>query len=128
MPTSTSVQYLRQLWRNDGEVALLDVREEVPYSQAHPLFAVSVPVSEVETRIGALVPRRSAPVVVYDGGEGYAERAAARLTAFGYSNVSILEGGLAAYSAVGELYRDVNVPNKAFGELVEAIDHTPSLS
>ncbi len=28
----------------------------------------------------------------------------------------------------GEVFRDVNVPSKAFGELVEAIRHTPSLS
>src|SRR6185437_3379382 len=27
-----------------------------------------------------------------------------------------------------EIFRDVNVPSKAFGELVEAIRHTPSLS
>src|SRR5262249_10619124 len=29
---------------------------------------------------------------------------------------------------IGEIFRDVNVPSKAFGELVEAIRHTPSLS
>jgi rhodanese-related sulfurtransferase len=39
-----------------------------------------------------------------------------------------LEGGLSAYALVGEVFRDVNVPSKAFGELVEAIRHTPSMS
>lgn len=127
MTKRMSVARLRTLWAGGGEVALFDVREEDPYAEAHPLFAVSLPVSEVEARIRALVPRRSAPVAVYDAGEGHAERAARRIAAMGYSDVSVLDGGLHAYAAAGEVYRDVNVPSKAFGELVEAIRHTPSL-
>lgn len=118
---------LRQIWREGREVALFDLRPEGPYAEAHPLWAVSMPLSEIETRIEALVPRRSAPIVVYDDGEGFAEAGVARIAALGYETVSVLAGGLAAYAAVGEVYRDVNVPSKAFGELVEAIRHTPSL-
>jgi rhodanese-related sulfurtransferase len=33
-----------------------------------------------------------------------------------------------AQDVLGELFRDVNVPSKSFGELVEAKKHTPSLS
>lgn len=124
----TSSDELRRRWRAAEEVALLDVREEGPYSLAHPFFAVSLPLSQIELRILDLIPRLSAPVVVYDDGEGFAERAVPRIAALGYSDVSILAGGLAAYRAVGEVFRDVNVPSKAFGELVEAIRHTPSLS
>jgi rhodanese-related sulfurtransferase len=119
---------VRHAWRNGTELALLDVREEGPYSLAHPFFAISVPVSEIEARILALVPRLGAPIVVYDDGEGVAERAVRRIEALGYTDVGILQGGLAAYRQAGEVYRDVNVPSKAFGELVEAIRHTPSLS
>ncbi|KAJ5787084.1 hypothetical protein N7457_002074 [Penicillium paradoxum] len=119
---------VRQHWTNRHELALLDVREEGPYSESHPLFALSVPVSELEKKLPPLVPRLSVPIAVYDDGEGYADRAAARISALGYQNVSILEGGLSAYARVGEVYRDVNVPSKAFGELVESINHTPSLS
>jgi rhodanese-related sulfurtransferase len=119
---------LRRRWRAGEEVALLDVREEGPYSLAHPFFAVSLPLSQIELRILDLIPRLSAPIVVYDDGEGYAVRAAARLATIGYSDISILEGGLAAYARNGEVFRDVNVPSKSFGELVEAIRHTPSLS
>jgi rhodanese-related sulfurtransferase len=39
-----------------------------------------------------------------------------------------LEGGLLAYARIGEVYRDVGVPSKAFGELVESIVHTPAIS
>ncbi len=47
----------------------------------------------------------------------------------GYTQVSLLEGGLDGWrKAGGELFIDVNVPSKAFGELVESERHTPSLA
>ncbi len=119
---------LRRRWRAGAEVALLDMREEGPYSLAHPFFAISVPLSQIELRVPGLIPRLTASIVVYDNGEGYAERAITRIAALGYTDISILDGGLEAYARTGEVFRDVNVPSKAFGELVEAIRHTPSLS
>ncbi|TRL31197.1 rhodanese-related sulfurtransferase [Methylosinus sporium] len=127
MAGSISARALRQIWREGGEVALFDVREEGPYSRAHPFFAISLPISEIDARVMELAPRFSATLVVYDDGEGFAERAARRLEEIGYADVRLLRGGLAAYGEVGELFRDVNVPSKAFGELVESIRHTPSL-
>ncbi|KAJ5350428.1 hypothetical protein N7541_008155 [Penicillium brevicompactum] len=128
MAQSITARELRKYWTNQQEIALLDVREEGPYSESHPLWALSVPVSEIEVKLPPLVPRLSAPIVVYDDGENYVDRAATKVLALGYRNVFILEGGLSAYTLVGEVYRDVNVPSKAFGELVESINHTPSLS
>ncbi|QWA31053.1 rhodanese-related sulfurtransferase [Pseudomonas sp. RC3H12] len=111
------------------ELALLDVREEDPFAQAHPLFAANVPLSRLELEIYARVPRRDTPITVYDDGEGLASTAAQRLLALGYTDVALLDGGLAGWrEAGGELFRDVNVPSKAFGELVEAERHTPSLA
>lgn len=117
---------LRALWRIGAEVALFDLREEGPFSLAHPFWAVSLPIAQIELRIRALAPRLAVPVVVYDDGEGLTQRGAERIAALGYTDVSILKGGLKAYRGVGEVFRDVNVPSKAFGELVEAIRHTPS--
>lgn len=128
MTKSVTAYHLRHQWVNNEEIALLDVREEGPYSIAHPLWALSVPISEIEKKLPALVPRLSVPIVVYDDGEGYVDRAVPRLKALGYHDVGILQGGLSAYAKIGEVYRDVNVPSKAFGELVESINHTPSLS
>ena len=118
---------LRRRWRAGEDVALIDTREEGPYSLSHPFFAVSLPLSQIELRILDLIPRHTAPIVVYDDGEGTATRAVPRIEALGYTDVSILAGGLAGYARLGEVFRDVNVPSKAFGELVEAIRHTPSL-
>ncbi len=111
------------------EVALLDVREEHPHAQAHPLFAANLPLSLIEIDAYTRLPRRSVAIVTLDDGEGYAEIAARRLRALGYSDVAVLAGGVSGWHAAGgELFRDVNVPSKAFGELVEATRHTPSLS
>lgn len=111
------------------EIALLDVREEAPFAEAHPLFAANLPLSRIELEAWTRIPRRDTSIVVYDDGEGLAPRAALRLAELGYTDVALLGGGLAGWrDAGGELFRDVNVPSKAFGELVESKRHTPSLS
>jgi len=110
------------------EIALVDVREEAYYAEGHPLFAVNIPLSKLEFEVLNRIPRLATPVTVYDNGEGLAQVAAARLQAIGYSNVALLAGGLAGWrEAGGEIFIDVNSPSKAFGELVEARAHTPSL-
>lgn len=120
---------VRRLLLNRQEVALLDVREEDPYAQAHPLFAANLPAGRIELEAWHRIPRRDTPLVVYDKGEGLAAPAARKLQQLGYTDVSLLAGGLDGWQqAGGELFRDVNVPSKAFGELVEAQRHTPSLS
>lgn len=115
------------------EVALLDVREEDPHAQCHPLFAANFPLSRVEVDAYAVLPRRDVWIVTLDEGDVPIEQsdamlAARRLVQLGYQNVSIFEGGVRAWRAAGgELFRDVNVPSKSFGELVESKNHTPSL-
>ncbi len=112
-----------------GELALLDVREQGVHYRGHPFFACSAPLSRLELMAGDLVPRRSVPVVVLDGGgEGLAEKAARKLAELGYTDVSILEGGCAGWKAAGgELFSGVNVPSKAFGEFVEHHYDTPRM-
>jgi rhodanese-related sulfurtransferase len=110
------------------EIALVDVREEHPYAQSHPLFAVQLDPSRLESDAPWRLPRRGVPVVVMDNGEGLAAPAAQKLLALGWTDVSLLQGGLQGWAqSGGELFRDVNVPSKAFGELVEHERHTPSL-
>ena len=111
------------------EIALLDVREEALHALAHPLFAANLPLGRIELDATTRIPRRSTAIVVFDDGEGLAEPAARRLQSLGYSDVTLLEGGLDGWRAAGgELFQDVNAPSKAFGELVDSRAHTPSLS
>ena len=114
-------------WR--AEHALLDVREEGVYARGHCLYASSCPLSRLELLVPDLVPRLGTPVTVMDGGEGLAERACDRLAALGYSDISVLDGGIAAWGAAGfELFAGMNVPSKAFGELVEQANATPHVT
>jgi len=120
---------VRQALRDRREIALIDVREEDPFAQAHPLFAANLPVSRIELDAWSRMPRRDTLIVVYDNGEGLARNAAQTLTRLGYKQVFLLHGGLEGWrQAGGEVFKDVNVPSKAFGEWVEAQRHTPSLS
>jgi rhodanese-related sulfurtransferase len=122
-------QDVRQALLARQEIALIDVREEHPFAQEHPLFAANFPAGRLELEAWNRIPRRDTPIVVYDDGEGLAGPAARKLQALGYSAVALLDGGLAGWRAAGgEVFRDVNVPSKSFGELVEAERHTPSLS
>ena len=112
----------------DGEeVALLDVREEAAFSEGHLLFASSAPLSRLEIEAPALVPRRGSRVVVIDGaGNGLAQRAARLLFDAGWKNIAVLKGGVEAWGVSGYVvFSGVNVPSKAFGELVERECGTP---
>ncbi|SCX58048.1 rhodanese-related sulfurtransferase [Variovorax sp. EL159] len=113
------------------EIALLDVREEDPFAQEHPLWAANLALSRIEIEAWRRIPRRDTLIVLYGAHDGIdlAPLAAKTLASLGYSNVHLLEGGLEGWRAAGgELFRDVNVPSKSFGELVEHERHTPSLS
>ena len=114
----------------DGqELALVDVREELIYSQSHLLWARCIPLSRLELKFARLVPRKSTRIVLVDDNDGLADRAAAVLGRNGYSNLHILDGGNAAWAAAGyELFSGVNVPSKAFGEFVEHDRDTPNIS
>jgi len=115
---------------NDGaELALIDVREEGEFGRGHLLFACNLPLSRIELRIDALVPRRPTRLALCDADDGLAQRAAIRLQQLGYDNIALLAGGIAAWRAAGyELFSGINVPSKAFGEFVEHHDETPRLT
>ncbi|MBM3602065.1 MAG: sulfurtransferase [Alphaproteobacteria bacterium] len=121
---------LKRMISDGGELAILDAREEGVFAKRHLLFAVPLPLSRLEMRVDALVPRRSTRIVLCDEtGEGLAEKAALKLLHFGYRNLSILRGGVEAWAAAGyELFSGVHVPSKAFGEFIEHREGTPRLS
>jgi rhodanese-related sulfurtransferase len=112
-----------------GEIAVLDAREEGIFFHRHLLMASCVPLSRLELLVDDLVPRRTARVLWCDDGDGSALRAAERMAGFGYSDVAVLEGGIAAWEAAGyRLYSGVHVPSKAFAEVVEHEAGTPWVS
>jgi len=130
MIKTVTPRQLREWIVDQDELALLDVREEGVFgADGHLLFAVCIPLSHLEIDILERVPRKSVRMVLCDGGDGLAARAAAKLEAWGYSDISILEGGVPAWEKAGYVvFRGVNVPSKAFGEFVEHQSETPSVS
>jgi rhodanese-related sulfurtransferase len=127
-PQATAQQVRAELMAR-REIALIDVREEDEFARAHPLWAANLSLSRLELDAWGRIPRLDTPIVVYGSADGADARRAARgLHELGYTDVSLLAGGLDGWRASGgELFIDVNVPSKAFGEWLEARRHTPSL-
>jgi rhodanese-related sulfurtransferase len=127
-PTVTP-EAVRDALRRGEELAFLDVSPEGVFPGGHPLFSASLPLGRLELDALDAIPRRSVPIVVHDHGDGAAATAVERLIDLGYTDVRSLEGGLDAWvESGGELFRDENVPSKAFGELVDETKHTPAIS
>jgi rhodanese-related sulfurtransferase len=125
----STYEEVRQALMDKQEIALIDVREEDLYAQSHPLFAIHLAYGRIEADAPRRIPRLDTPLVLIDNGEGLTVRAAQVLTRMGYTQLSIFQNGLSGWAAAGgELFRDVNVPGKAFAELVESKRKTPSLS
>ena len=132
-----SVQQVKAMLKSGEVFAFFDVREEGEFStQGHPLFATPLPLSRLEPRALALLPDPHTRIVLMDSGEddrdpqwsGRANRTAARLSALGYTNVAVVKGGLKAWRDAGyEVFTGVNVPSKAFGEVVEHGNDTPRI-
>jgi rhodanese-related sulfurtransferase len=112
-----------------GELALVDVREELIFSRSHLLLARSVPLSRLELKFATLVPRKTTRIVLCDDDDGLAARAAVILARNGYADIRMLTGGVEAWGAAGfELFSGVNVPSKAFGEYIEHANRTPNIA
>jgi rhodanese-related sulfurtransferase len=80
---------------------LVDVREDTEWDKSRIPGAIHVGRGVLEVNIESRVPQKSTPIVVYCQGGGRSAVAADVLAKMGYTNVSSLAGGLAAYQAAG---------------------------
>ena len=123
-----SAQTAKELIHASPEIAVLDVREYGQFGDGHLLFASSCPYSVLEKRILDLVPNTATPCLLYDAGDGVGRKAARRIAELGYTNILTVDGGAPGWQEAGfPLFAGVNVPSKAFGEMVEAARHTPHI-
>src|SRR3546814_2272259 len=128
MSRAISAAQAKALVHDGAEIAFLYVREAGEFGDGHPRFAIPCPYSTLEARIGALVPRRHVRVLLIDGGDGIAARAAAVLRELGYRDVSTVAGGTPGWAAAGfTLFQGVNVPSKTLGELAEHVWHPQTI-
>ena len=129
MAGTIDAKALRDAFDDGAELAVIDVREEGVFGRSHLLRAVNIPLSVLELRIRDLVPRAAIRLVVIDDEDGLSQRACKILTAAGYNDLSILQGGVQGWSQAGfELFSGMNVPSKVFGEHIEHRYDTPNIS
>jgi rhodanese-related sulfurtransferase len=118
-------------WLHDKkEIALLDIREHGQYGEEHLFYVVSTPYSKLEPEVQRLVPRKTVRLVlVGDDANELTARAAHRLVQLGYTDIYLLDGGIAQWKTAGyEVFAGVNLPSKAFGELAEHAFQTPRIT
>ncbi|MGF6771759.1 rhodanese-related sulfurtransferase [Paraburkholderia sp. GAS199] len=127
VPT-VSPQQLKTLLAGGQEIALLDVREEGVSARRRLFYSSVAPVGRLGYVAARLVPKRDTAVVLIDERGEYARRAAVLLGEFGYTDVSVLDGGVDGWARAGfEVFSGTNVPGKAFGEIIETRLHTPNI-
>jgi rhodanese-related sulfurtransferase len=118
-----------RLFKDGGLFALLDVREQEEFLQGHMLLASPTPYSRLEFIVPLLIPCKTVPVVVMDSGENDDNRArkASRLLAeLGYTQVHILEGGLAGWRSAGyEVFEGTSIMAKGYAEILEREKEVP---
>ena len=114
----------KKLVHSPAEIAFLDVREHGPYGEGHPLLAVWCPYSRLELLVPSLVPNPTVPIVLIDGGDGIAEKAAIRLEQMGYQDLMVVTRGTQEWLEAGyTLFEGEHVPSKTLGELAERAYH-----
>ncbi|MGE4370720.1 MAG: rhodanese-like domain-containing protein [Burkholderiaceae bacterium] len=127
--TGIQAQQLHDALVAQQQVVVIDPREEGDYSLApHILQAVNLPLSHAELRAFPLLPKYGVWIVVASNDPALDRRMLDALVSLGYKNVTLLEGGIAAWEAAGyPLYTGFNTYSKAFGEFVEHEMATPAI-
>lgn len=97
MAVKLSFEQAHEMLVDDGEVVLLDVREEPEYLSGHAADAMLIPVDEIaEDTASSLIPERETPVLVYCRTGRRSAEAARKLENLGYRNIYDL-GGLVGW-------------------------------
>ncbi|MFB6311653.1 MAG: rhodanese-like domain-containing protein, partial [Salinirussus sp.] len=138
MPEPITPAATRSVIDDDSrQVALIDIREPLDYSEGHIYESTPVPRRDLEVRLPIVVPGGQATIVLIDEAGDRAEDDAEWLEVLGYSDVRYLDGGMAAWVEAGYETVDAhdgvyatafNFPSKDFGERVEVEDEPEKLS
>lgn len=83
-----------------GEL-LLDVREADDYKEFHAPSSMNIPFGRLEYRLAELEPYKTKPIMVIDHSGLRAPRAWEQLNKAGFSQVTIITGGMAEWRKAG---------------------------
>ncbi|MGE0679302.1 MAG: rhodanese-like domain-containing protein [Candidatus Binatia bacterium] len=129
MATMISAQALKTLMESDALYAVLDVRDWGEFTLGQIPETLSLPRGHLEKYIAVLVPKKDSHVILYcDAGQRSA-RAAATLESLGYTNASVLDGGLRSWKAAGyETIHGWSLRGKEYGERLQVEEDIPELT
>ncbi|WP_311969418.1 rhodanese-like domain-containing protein [Pseudomonas baltica] len=126
--TTNLADRVRAASQGQGEIAVIDVREQHAYAEQLILLSTNLPLQRLELSVATALPRLQTPIVIVDHHGELAEQAVQRLRQLGYSDLSILDGGIQGWQAAGlTLYDGFNVRSKAFAERIEHDFGTPAI-
>ena len=128
MPGVTSPKSLSSLLTGRSPFALIDVREPGEYNSTHIPGASLIPRRQLEFVMTDSVPYKGASVVICDDDGRRAALAAETLEKAGYSNISVLDGGINRWTTLDYPTEwGTNVRSKDFGEEMEVVHHVPEI-
>jgi rhodanese-related sulfurtransferase len=128
MSSSVSPQALQDLLKNNAQFALIDVREAGEYNSAHIPGSSWIPRRQLEFQMATSVPCQGVHIILCDDDGRRARLAAATVERIGYTQVSVLEGGINWWATLNYPTEwGVNVPSKDFGEKMEVVHHVPEI-
>lgn len=129
MATTINAQALKTLMVSEALYTVLDVRDWGEFTIEQIPETLSLPRGHLEKYIAVLVPKKDIQVVLYcDTGQRSA-RAAATLESFGYTNVSVLDGGLRSWKAAGyDTLHGWSLRGKEYGERLQVEEDIPDLT
>jgi len=84
-----------------GQAVMIDVRSKDAYDMSHVEGATSVPLVELESRLGELPKDKMIVAYCTCGAEATSMGAVEKLKKAGFTKVAALKGGLAAWQGVG---------------------------
>lgn len=115
---------LHELLYSDNTFALIDVRGQREYQTGHIFGASRLENNIIADNLPVLVPYRDIPIILYSTVSDRAGRAAEILSAKGFSDIRVLDGGISSWINAGyDTVEGIHVQSKAFGEIVGDIWH-----
>jgi rhodanese-related sulfurtransferase len=96
-----SVAETQQRMRDDGDVKVIDVREDNEWDDAHARGAIHLGKGIIERDIETTAPNKDSELILYCGGGYRSALAADALQKMGYTNVFSMAGGWKAWKEAG---------------------------
>ncbi|MCH9037702.1 MAG: rhodanese-like domain-containing protein, partial [Chloroflexi bacterium] len=128
MPRYITPSDLNDLLGENATLALVDVREQGEYNEAHIPGSTCLPRRVLEFRMREMAPFLGTRVVVCDDDGPRADLASVTLDRMGYPEVLVLKGGIDRWASEGYPTEwGTNVLSKDFGEKVQVQQKVPEI-